>query len=219
MKRYYKNLVKSTLFGQLLQMIRLNSFRRKWIKENKHTQLFPMNLFDTGTVKAGRYSYGELNVVSFGKNFTLTIGNYVSIAENVYFLLDVEHHINHISTYPFRVKLLQECKSESFAKGNIVVEDDVWIGFGATIMSGVVIGKGAIVGAGAIVTKDVPPYAIVVGTPAKVIRYRFPDAVQKEVSKLNYAMLTEEKVEKYKELLYSPLTKDNVKDFVELLMQ
>ena len=73
----------------------------------------------------------------------MTIGNYVSIAENVYFLLDVEHYIDHISTYPFRVKLLQECKSESFAKGNIVVEDDVWIGFGAVIMSGVTIGKGA----------------------------------------------------------------------------
>lgn len=147
MKRYYKNLIKSTLLGQLFQTVKLNSFRRKWIKKNKCTQLFPMNMFDSSIVKAGKHSYGELNVVSFGNEATLTIGNYVSIAENVYFLLDVEHYIDHISTYPFRVKLLQECKSESFAKGNIVVEDDVWIGFGAVIMSGVTIGKGAIVGA------------------------------------------------------------------------
>lgn len=219
MKRYYKNLIKSTLLGQLFQTVKLNSFRRKWIKKNKCTQLFPMNMFDSSIVKAGKHSYGELNVVSFGNEATLTIGNYVSIAENVYFLLDVEHYIDHISTYPFRVKLLQECKSESFAKGNIVVEDDVWIGFGAVIMSGVIIGKGAIVGAGALVTKNVPPYAIVVGTPAKVIRYRFPDTVQKEIQKIDYASLTEEKVEKHKELLYSPVTEDNAKKFIELLMQ
>ena len=86
-------------------------------------------------------------------------------------------------------------------------------------MSGVTIGKGAIVGAGALVTKNVPPYAIVVGTPAKVIRYRFPDTVQKEIQKIDYALLTEEKVEKHKELLYSPVTEDNAKKFVELLMQ
>lgn len=125
MKRYYKNLIKSTLLGQLLQTVKLNSFRRKWIKKNKCTQLFPMNMFDSSIVKAGKHSYGELNVVSFGNESTLTIGNYVSIAENVYFLLDVEHYTDHISTYPFRVKMLQECKRESFAKGNIVVEDDV----------------------------------------------------------------------------------------------
>ena len=100
------------------------------------------------------------------------IGNYISIAQNVHFLLDVEHFANHISTYPFKVKLLHSQKSESFSKGDIIIDDDVWIGYGATILSGVRIGQGAVVATGAVVTSDVPPYAIVGGVPAKVIKYR-----------------------------------------------
>lgn len=219
MKRYYKNLIKSTIFGQLMQRIKLNAFRRKWIRNNKHTQLFPNNQFDIGIVKAGINSYGELNVISFGKCATLTIGNYVSIAENVYFLLDVEHYIDHVSTYPFKVKLLHECISESFAKGNIVVEDDVWIGFGSIILSGITIGKGAIIGAGSVVTKNVPPYAIVAGTPARILRYRFSDLIQKEVAKVDYARLTKENIEINKELLYTRLTEDNISKIVNILIQ
>lgn len=92
MNRYYKNLLKSTLIYELLMKIKLNSFKRKWVKNNKHNQTIPINFFDADMVKVGINSYGELNVISFSKKSRLFIGNYVSIAQNVTFLLDVEHY-------------------------------------------------------------------------------------------------------------------------------
>lgn len=71
------------------------------------------------------------------------------------------------------------------AKGNIVVEDDVWIGENAIISSGVKIGQGAIVAAGAVVTKDVEPYAIVGGNPAKIIKFRFNENIREKLMKMN----------------------------------
>ena len=76
-----------------------------------------------------------------------------------------------MSTYPFRVKILRSCTSEAFSKGDIVIGDDVWIGYGAIIMSGVHVGQGAIIAAGSVVTKDIPDNAIAVGVPAKVVKY------------------------------------------------
>lgn len=212
MKRYYKNLTKSTLIGQLFLNMKLNVFRRKWLRSNKHNQTYPMNVFDLNTVKVGNYTYGELNVISFGKNSRLIIGNYVSIAENVRFLLDVEHPVNCISTYPFLVKILEECRNEAYSKGDIYVDDDVWIGYGATIMSGVRIGKGAVIAAGAVVTHDVKPYSIIGGVPARLIRYRFDDEIMEQLLKFDFNIIMKSNIERIKPYLYTPLNKDNVKD-------
>lgn len=218
MNRNYKSLVKSTLLGQLLQNIKLNYFKRKWIRNNKHNGTIPINIFRHGSVTVGCYSYGELNIISFNFRTKLTIGNFVSIAQNVSFLLDVEHYIDHLSTYPFKVKMLNDLQNESFSKGNIVVEDDVWIGYGATIMSGVHIGKGAIIAAGAIVSKNVPAYAIVGGVPAKVIKYRFSSEVIEIIKALNFNNLSYDKVVAVKDLLYTPIYEENVKEVLDELM-
>lgn len=143
----------------------------KWKKLRPGSDTIPMNDFDHADI--GQGSYGKLNVVDFGGDCNLVIKNYVSIAQHVTFVLNADHYMNHISTYPFKVKTLQTTNSESFGKGDIVVDDDVWIGYGATILSGVHIGQGAVVAAGAVVTSDIPPYAVVGGVPAKVIKYRF----------------------------------------------
>ena len=71
-------------------------------------------------------------------------------------------------------------------KGNIIVGNDVWIGYGATLMEGVTVGDGAIIGAMAVVASDVPPYAIVIGNPAKILRYRFPPDRINEMLKLKW---------------------------------
>ena len=124
-------------------------------------------------VEVGKASYGDLNIISFANNAKLIIGTFVSIAQEVSFILDAEHYTNHLSTYPFKVKYLGIEKQEAFSKGNIVVEDDVWIGYGAIIMSGVTIANGCIIAAGSIVTKDTEPYSIYAGNPAKKVKDRF----------------------------------------------
>lgn len=97
------------------------------------------------------------------------------------------------------MKTLHITKTESFGKGDIIVDDDVWIGYGATIMSGVHIGQGAVV------TKNVSPYAIVGGVPAKVIKYRFELEMIEELLKIDYSKLTKVDIEKQINELYVEL--------------
>lgn len=122
------------------------------------------------------------------------------------FLLDSEHPTGHISSFPFKVKMLHTEASEALGKGNILVDDDVWIGYGAVVMSGVHIGQGAVIAAGAVVTKDVPPYSIVGGVPAKVIKYRFSAEMITELMRIDYSSLTEELVKEHIKELYNELS-------------
>jgi len=115
-------------------------------------------------------------------NDKLIIGNFCSIACGAKFIFNAANHtLNSFSTYPFPLFAEEWDEKLKVAdswdnKGDIVIGNDVWIGFDAIIMSGVSIGDGAIIGTRAVVTKDIPPYAIVGGIPAKIIRKRFDDA-------------------------------------------
>lgn len=177
-----------------------------WRRRNKHNFTQAGNRFDFSKVRVGKGSYGELNVLSFSDRDQLNIGNFVSIAPQVWFSNAAEHYTNHISTFPFKVKFLMTDKMEAFSKGEgICVDDDVWIGLGAIILSGVHIGQGAVVAAGAVVTKDVPPYAIVGGVPAKVIRYRFVPELIKELLKIDFSRLDRDMVQEHLEEMYTEL--------------
>lgn len=195
-----------TLLHDLWMQHKKNTFKRCWRNENSHNGTIAMDFFDRNLVIVGKNSYGELNVVSFAEKNKLKIGNFVSIAQQVLFLLDVEHYTDNISTYPFKNKILKTAENEAFGKGDIIVEDDVWIGYGAKIMSGVKIGQGAVVAAGAVVVKDVPPYAIVGGVPAKVIKYRFEPEMIEELSKIDYSKLDESLIRDHIDELYTKLT-------------
>ena len=164
-------------------------FKFKWRNKNKHNFTNINTIFDISRVKIGNYTYGNIDVKTFTKEETyLTIGNFCSVADDVIFMLGNEHPLDRISTYPFRTKILTG-ENEAISKGNIVVEDDVWIGQRAIILSGVKIGQGAIIGAGAVVTKDVPPYSICGGVPAKVIRYRFDTETIEELLKFDFSSI------------------------------
>ena len=115
---------------------------------------------------------------------TLRIGKFCSIACGAKFLFASANHTQtSVSTYPFPIFFeewdldIGDVTSAWDHKGDIVIGNDVWIGYEAVIMAGVTIGDGAIIGARAVVTKDVPPYTIVGGVPAKKIRRRFSDDV------------------------------------------
>ena len=191
---------------------RLLCFKIRWRMLNRHNFTTAQNIFSTGNVKVGKYSYGPLQVISFGAaEEGLDIGNFVSISRNAKFLLGGNHYTDTLSTYPFKVNVLGE-KVESWSKGPIAVGDDVWICMDATVMSGVKIGKGAVVAAGSIVTRDVPPYSVVAGNPAKVIKYRFEEAIIKEMMGFDFSKIDDKFIRENIDKLYSKLNPSTVKE-------
>jgi acetyltransferase-like isoleucine patch superfamily enzyme len=129
--------------------------------------------------KIGRGTYGDLKVLSWDEGATLTIGSYTSVAPQVKVFLGGEHRIDWVTSYPFNV-LWESAKQYSGhpkTKGNVVIGSDVWIGTEALILSGVTIGDGAVIGARAVVTRNVPPYAVVAGNPARLVKFRFEQTV------------------------------------------
>ncbi len=125
-------------------------------------------------VSIGAFTYGIPKVYFQGSN-RLTIGKYCSISSKVVIFLGGEHRTDFVSTFPFNQfsSLHQSLEGHPASRGDVTIGNDVWIGYGSLIVSGVKIGDGAVIGANSIVTKSVPPYAVVAGNPAKIIRYRF----------------------------------------------
>lgn len=95
-------------------------------------------------------------------------------------------------------------------KGNIIIQNDVWIGAKSTIMSGVKISNGSVVGAGSVVTKDVPPYAIVAGNPAKVVKYRFTEEQIEKLLSIAWWNWDEQKIKDNAMDMWC----DNINDFI-----
>lgn len=188
-----------------------------WRDKNAHNETYQVNHFDIDKVIVGKGTYGGLHVDVFSDGpEKLIIGNYCSIGPHVFFILASEHPYKGFSTYPFKVKFgLQEREAQS--KGDIIVGDDVWIGLGSIINSGVHIGKGAIVASGSVVVKDVEPYSIVGGNPAKHIKYRFDEPIRKKLMKLDFSNLNRETIIANIDLAYEPLTEDNVDEILNKL--
>ncbi|MCR5260867.1 MAG: glycosyltransferase [Candidatus Gastranaerophilales bacterium] len=185
-----------------------------WRDKNKHNETTVSNHVNIEKVSVGNYSYGNINMYHSGEGEEkLIIGNFCSIAPDVTFLLASEHSYKHLSTYPFKVKFSGK-ENEASSKGSIIVKDDVWIGYGSIIMSGVTLGQGAIIGAGSIVTNDVPPYAIVAGSPAKLIKYRFSEDIIEKLKQVDFGCLTREKMQTLMQYLYTEITDDNVDEII-----
>ena len=155
--------------------------------------------------RIGPHTYGVPEVYFYLNNADLVIGDYCSIAAEVGIFLGGEHHPEWVSTYPFGALWREhDHPGQPKTRGNVVIGNDVWIGRGATIMSGVTIGDGAVIAARALVVKDVPPYAIVGGNPAKLIRYRFDEATIEKLLAIRWWDWPEARVRKASPLLQAP---------------
>lgn len=162
-------------------------------RQDDKTTVYLKNVITDPEIIVGKFTiYNDFvhNPCDFEKNNVLyhypvnheklIIGNFCSIACGVKFLFNSANHtLKSLSTYPF-VLMYDEWNMDKKDvakgwdnKGDIIIGNDVWIGYNAIIMAGVKIGDGAIVAAGAVVVKDVAPYTIVGGVPAKMIRKRF----------------------------------------------
>jgi virginiamycin A acetyltransferase len=147
------------------------------------------NIIASPQIIVGDYTYYDdpQDVHNFEKNVLylfefmgdkLIIGKFCQIATGVRFIMNGSNHaMNGFSAYPFKVfgDAWSRASLEVISKGDTVIGNDVWIGNGVTIMPGVQIGDGVIIGTNSVVTKDVEPYTIVAGNPAKAIRKRFDD--------------------------------------------
>jgi chloramphenicol O-acetyltransferase type B len=125
--------------------------------------------------KIGRGSYGPLRVETYGDTCGLEIGSFCSIADGATVLLGGEHRTKWISTFPFDRKYLvnRQLPHSSFAKGDVTIGNDVWIGHDVLILSGTEIGDGAIIAARSVLRGKVEPYSIYAGSPARLVGFRF----------------------------------------------
>lgn len=214
---YLEKIAELLMIDSVMRNIRLSLFRKAWRKSNRHNDTYPVRYVSVRNVTVGKYSYGPLDITAFeAENEGLQIGNYVSLARGVRFILGGNHATSGFSTYPFGSRFIRGGKG-STSKGPIVVEDDVWIGMDTIILSGVRIGKGAVIGAGSVVTRDIPPYAIAAGNPAVVKKYRFTSDVISELTELHMDDFLVDRIdEKTIKYLYDNLSMDGLRNIKKI---
>ena len=138
------------------------------------------------TMSFGKYTYGRPSIHTWNQDTKLTVGNFCSIATNVHVYLGGNHRYDWVTTFPFghinkNVFNTFNGAGHPATKGDVTIGNDVWIGDGVTIMSGVTIGDGAVLANNSHIVKNVEPYSVVGGNPAKLIKYRF---TQEQIAKL-----------------------------------
>lgn len=151
------------------------------------------------TVSIGDYSYVE----PYTTIISAAIGKYCSIGKCCQ-IGPWEHPLNYVTTSPQVLRaILNRADLYQDLPEQAEIGNDVWIGSNSIIMGGVKIGNGAVIGAGAVVTKDVPGYAVAVGNPAKIIRYRFSREEIAWLERLNWWDWTENEIQQNKKLFFS----------------
>jgi acetyltransferase-like isoleucine patch superfamily enzyme len=210
-----KEVIKNIIIKFFYPFIYKKSFIYSWVGiKNKNIELPIMigkNTIIYNDVKIGKYTSVRNNVFIDGN--TISIGRYCSIANDVSIGVG-NHPIERISTsdcfyYPKWGINLNDMR-DGFNNKKTVIGNDVWIGTKVVVLSGIKIGTGAIIGAGSIVTKDIPDYAIVVGVPAKIIKFRFDNDVIQELLNLKWWELDENFLMKAWEL-------SNIKDSINYI--
>lgn len=175
---------------------------------------FTKHLSQCRGYQIGDWTYGSPIIRSWRRSVTLTIGKFCSIGGGVQIFLGGNHRHDWVTTYPFK-NVFADLSLEEYefevTDGDVVIGNDVWIGHESLILSGVKIGNGSVIAARSVVTKDVPPYAIVAGNPARLIRFRFDDNV---IVALQEIAWWDWPIERIRDVLPAMLSTD-VRRFVE----
>ena len=160
----------------------------------------------------GLGTYGLPVVHAWRSGATLCIGAYTSIADDVHIFLGGQHRTDWVTSYPFPA-VLEEARAIGHyetTRGDVNIGNDVWLASGCTILSGVTIGDGAVIAARSVVTRDVEPYAVMAGNPARFVRWRFEEDVRQALLQSAWWSWPEEEVRAVVPLLCS----DNVAAFL-----
>ena len=179
------------------------------VSGNKPVKLFldDQQRYNSVTVGNGSYIVNASLEFGGGRANHVLVGNYTSIAHDVVFLSGYNHDHSRACNYPFDDFLLNGGRVNTYVDSNryqIIIGNDVWIGRGVTVLGGTVIGNGAVVGANAVVSRDVPPYAIVVGNPARVVSYRFPLHVIEKMQQIKWWYWTRAQINKSLQFMKNP---------------
>lgn len=165
------------------------------------------DVFNRFGIRVGKYTYG-FPALCHKDSRVASIGAFTSIAVNVNVSAG-NHSTDKVSSHPFfHLKTFGFVKENDFTiipkNAPAIIGHDVWIGRDVTILTNVNVGHGSVIAAGAVVVKDVPPYAIVGGVPAKVIKYRFDEATIDALLKLEWWLWTDEKIKQHLDLFRHP---------------
>lgn len=152
----------------------------------------------------GEYTYGRPTVLE-PELAQLRIGNFCSIGPNVTLVLG-NHSTDLVTTYPFAVlkdfwDTPEDCMPDHSTKGDIVIHNDVWLGAGSIVLSGVEIGTGAVIAAHSVVKDNIPPYAIVAGNPARVVKYRFTPEIRERLLRTQWWSWNKKKIQHFLPLI------------------
>ena len=209
---------KQMIIHKIFDLIKLELFKSKWRHKNGHNNTYARSIFPFEIVNVGFYSYGPLNVEYYGAiNEKLVIGSFVSVARDVKFVLGGNHHYDILTTFPLRTHLMNFEIKEAVTKGPIIIKDDVWIGCNSIILSGVEIGQGAVVAAGSVITKNIPPYAMVGGNPAKIIKFRFEQEIIDKLLSLDLSHVDRSIIMRNIDIFYKKLDLDTLGKIEKLL--
>lgn len=200
----FNNILKNTwsrLTGAKIS--RLQSYARQQAKFKKRYPNYSI----------GKASYGLPIVHDYHQGTNLKIGAYCSIADNAQIFLGGQHRIDWVSSYPFPFffAMNEQFKNNyGGSRGDVVIGSDVWLCANCTILSGVTIGHGAVIANGAVISRDVEPYAVMAGNPAKLVKWRFDEPTIKALLESKWWDWLEDEINK----MMNKLCNDDSTDFI-----
>ena len=204
-------------------------FNMPFFKKNKYSNHFLKDILKEEIKKklsvVGKWSYGSPKIYRYNWKNKIYIGNFCSIGPEVKIIIGGNHRTDWVTTSPLPDENFnfdntfanaRKIKNFNLSKGDLFIKNDVWIGAFSIILSGITLGNGCVIAAGSVVTKDVKPYTIVGGVPAKFLRSRFNKKQSKFLNESGWWDLEDEKINFLSQYLLNKNVSEFIKKFKDL---